>query len=315
MQKPVIRKLGTIECDLVEATPVVFDDRLYRFEYVRDFYYKPNTTGDSYFRFVDVETGECTRRFAVGFHLGSAYVEGEVAYVYGVEGWGRSTVHVFRSNDLEHWTSQPALEMEGWRLYNNSVCKGPDRYVMAFEVGEPADVVGKAFTNYFAESGDLLKWRFMGLDHVFSKDRYTACPALRFHRGFYYMFYLECTRSGEGIQPEYETFLVRTSDFLRWETSPLNPVLAASDEDRRIRSPYLNGEHRDRIAEALNINNSDFDLCEHKGRVVIFYSWGNQKGIEHLAEATFDGTRAQFLDGFFPAGSAMPADEVRDEGA
>ena len=30
---------------------------LYRFEYVRDRYYKPNKTGKSYFRFIDVETG------------------------------------------------------------------------------------------------------------------------------------------------------------------------------------------------------------------------------------------------------------------
>ncbi len=36
---PKIRKLGTIVCDLVEATPVVFKGRLYRFEYVRDQYY------------------------------------------------------------------------------------------------------------------------------------------------------------------------------------------------------------------------------------------------------------------------------------
>ena len=35
---------------------VVFRGRLYRFEYVRKDY-KPNTTGDSYFRFIDVETG------------------------------------------------------------------------------------------------------------------------------------------------------------------------------------------------------------------------------------------------------------------
>ena len=35
-EKPKIVKRGTIDCDLVEATPVVFHDKLYRFEYVRD---------------------------------------------------------------------------------------------------------------------------------------------------------------------------------------------------------------------------------------------------------------------------------------
>ena len=55
-KRPEIRKLGTLDVDMVEATPVVFKGRLYRFEYVRKDY-KPNTTGDSYFRFIDVEAG------------------------------------------------------------------------------------------------------------------------------------------------------------------------------------------------------------------------------------------------------------------
>ena len=33
--RPVIRKLGTLDCDMVETTPIVFQGRLYRFEYVR----------------------------------------------------------------------------------------------------------------------------------------------------------------------------------------------------------------------------------------------------------------------------------------
>jgi hypothetical protein len=65
---PVITKLGTIDCDLVETTPVVFKGRLYRFEYVRK-NYKMNQTGDSYFRFIDHETGEATPSFAKGYHL------------------------------------------------------------------------------------------------------------------------------------------------------------------------------------------------------------------------------------------------------
>ena len=42
------------------------------------------------------------------------------------------------------------------------------------------------------------------------------------------------------------------------------------------------------------------DLCGWQGRLVINYSWGNQLGIEHLAEAVYDGTEAQFLHGWFP---------------
>jgi hypothetical protein len=37
-EKPIIKKLGTIDCNMVETTPVVFHDKLYRFEYVRNNY-------------------------------------------------------------------------------------------------------------------------------------------------------------------------------------------------------------------------------------------------------------------------------------
>ena len=50
--KPQIRKLGTIDLDLVETTPIVFKGRLYRFEYVRERYWA-GTTGKSYFRCIE----------------------------------------------------------------------------------------------------------------------------------------------------------------------------------------------------------------------------------------------------------------------
>ena len=45
-KRPTIKKLGTIDLLMVETTPVVFKDRLYRFEYVRDNYHA-NKTGAS----------------------------------------------------------------------------------------------------------------------------------------------------------------------------------------------------------------------------------------------------------------------------
>ena len=87
----IIRKLGTIDCDLVETTPVVFRERLYRFEYIRDYY------GSSFFRLVDRETDERTVPFAHGYDLGSAHVEGDEVFAYGVNAWGGSEMRVFRS--------------------------------------------------------------------------------------------------------------------------------------------------------------------------------------------------------------------------
>lgn len=293
-KKPAIKKLGTIDCDMVEATPVVFKDRLYRFEYVRD-NYPANKTGASYFRFLDVATRKATPAFAKGYHLGCAFVEGDTAYAFGVDKWGGSKVTLFRSKDLEKWEDRLALELPGWGLYNTSVCKAEGRYVMAVEVGEPPEVVGVRFTTFFAESKDLLGWKPLPKECVYSREKYTACPALRFLDGYFYMIYLEA-RPG----PAYESHIVRSKDLIRWESSRLNPVLAFSDEDKTIANPKLTADQRMAIGQAKNINNSDMDLCEYNGKTVIYYSWGNQQGKEFLAEAVYEGTLASFLGNFFP---------------
>lgn len=107
--------------------------------------------------------------------------------------------------------------------------------------------------------------------------------------------------------PSWETWIVRSRDLKTWESSPLNPVMAASPEDKTIRAPALGPELRARIAAAVDRNNSDFDLCEIDGKVLVNYSWGNQEGNEFLAEAEFDGTLAEFLRGWFPEGGAAGA--------
>ena len=291
---PVIKKLGTIDCDMVETTPVVFRGKLYRFEYVRDKYYKPNTTGDSYFRFIDVATGEATANFAAGYHLGAAFVDGDTVYVHAVNAWGGDRIQTFWSKDLVHWQDETGLGLPGWQIYNNGVCKGPDGYVMAFEIGAPPEETGAAFTSRFATSDDLITWKLTPKQCVYTKERYSACPALRYLDGLYYMVYLES-------YPGYwAPHVVRSKDLVAWEESPFKPIMKHSDQDKQIANPGLTKEQRERIANAVNANNSDLDFCQFHGRTVIYYSWGNQHGIEHLAEAVFEGTEDQFLKGFFP---------------
>jgi len=295
---PTIQKLGTLTCDLVETTPLVYRDRLYRFESVRA-RYRPNTTGDAYFRLIDVDSGQPTPAFAQGCHLGCAYAVGDTMYAYGVPGVGAEELHVFWSDDLEHWSSQPALHLPGWTLFNSSVCRGPDGYVMAFEVGEPAELVGTRFTNFFARSDDLVNWQVLGPDHVFDTRRYTACPTIRFVDGFYYVLYLEDTRDPQSGAEQWETWLARSRDLKQWDLSPMNPVLKACDKDRRM-AVNFSSQEQERIRTAVNTNNSDMDLCEFEGSLVINYSWGNQHGIEHLAEARFAGSLHGFFSGYFP---------------
>jgi hypothetical protein len=291
---PVVVKRGTIECDLVEATPVVFDGKLYRFEYVRD-KYAHNGTGDSYFRFVDVETGEPTPAFAHGAHLGSAHVESDAVYVYGIGGWGESEIRVWRSEDLEEWEESVALELPSWDLFNNSVCAAPDGYVMAIEVGGPPEIVGSRFTMRFAHSDDLLTWELLPEDRVYTKTRYSACPAIRYLNGYYYMIYLEAL---EG--PQWLPYIVRSTDLVAWEPTRFGPLMEVSEADKRLANPRLTEAEAEHIAGAHNRNNSDVDLCELAGRTYINYAWGNQVGTEFLAEAEYPGGLDAFLEGWFP---------------
>ncbi|MCP4638887.1 MAG: hypothetical protein GY851_00565 [bacterium] len=292
--RPVIKKLGTIDCDMVETTPIVFDGKLYRFEYVRAKYYKPNTTGDSYFRFVDVAASTYTPAFAKGYHLGSAHVEGDTLYVYAVEDWGASRMAVFWSKDMESWESRTMLDIPGWTLYNNSVCKGPDGFIMAFEVGEPPEVVGHRFTSRFAKSDDLLTWELMPEQYVHTKEFYSACPALRYVDGYFYNIYLYAYKG------YWASNITRSKDLIAWEESPLNPILKHDDQDKTIAHARITPEQRERIAGAKNANNSDFDFCPFDDKLVINYSWGNQHGVEHLAAAECDMAEAAFLKAWFP---------------
>jgi hypothetical protein len=294
LPRPQIRKLGTLDLDMVEATPVVFRGRLYRFEYVRKDYHA-NTTGDSYFRFIDVATGEPTPAFARGYDLGCAYAEGGSMWAFGVDHWDGTKVVTFRSEDLERWEKHPALDLPGWGLFNTSVCKAGDRYIMAIEVGRPPEVVGVPFTTRFAESKDLKAWTLLPEDRVFTKERYSACPTIRHLDGWFYMTYLEALPG-----PRYETYIVRSKDLIRWDSSPLNPVLDASEGDRAIANLKLTGDQRQKIGGAVDLNNSDVDFCEFRGRTIITYSWGNQQGTEFLAGAVYEGSLESLLKGFFP---------------
>jgi hypothetical protein len=289
--RPLIVKSGTIDCDLVETTPIVFNDRVFRFEYVRKGYWN-NTTGDSYFRFVDRETGAHTRPFAEGFHLGSAFVDEGRVYVTAVDIWDGEEVHVFASDDLENWDSWLAFKRPGFGIFNTSLTRDDLQYVLMYEIGKPEKETGERFTALFATSHDLKAWNLLSSDHHYARDRYTAPHCLRYLDGYYYNFYLEA-------HDGYEMRVVRSKDLIQWEPSPLNPVIKASAEDKKIANEDLPARLQQDIAMAQNRNNSDIDFCEYRGKLIINYSWGNQRGKEHLAEAIYPGTEAQFLRGWF----------------
>lgn len=308
-KRPYIRKHGTIFCNnIVETTPLVYKGELYRFEVVRRKSFAAENADavrhwrdlqdDPCLRFIHVRTNTATPLFAEGHTFGFPYAEGDVMYVVtgGSREWGSDSLVFLRSNDLIHWEEYTRVELPGWKIYNMNIAKMGDVYTMLIEISAPAEECGHFYTFRFMTSKDLTHWELTPSECVFQKDRYAGSPSLYTFEGdpYYYVGYLEAYPGAR-----YANSIARSKDLIHWEYSPINPVLMYGEEDRTIASPFLTPADRQRIREALNVNNSDMELCEYLGRTVIYYSWGDQRGTEFLAEASYEGPMHQLLRSFF----------------
>ena len=299
-KKRMVKK-GTLAINVVETTPVVWEGTLYRFEWVRNEIWGGNggiTRKEGAYHFVNMETGEETPEFAFDHSFGCCYAENGVMYAHGTRGPGGGNVlDVFWSRDLVNWESKQILEfLEDISLYNTSVCKGENGYIMAIEIGGSNPIVGCPFTIVFAKSDDLIHWELLPMeDHIYAQDRYTACPAIRYFDGYYYMVYLEGAPCHRWIP-----YIVRSKDLSEFELGVTNPFMIFDDCDKIVQNPEkYTAEQLAYIENAVNCNNSDVDFCDYQGKTVILYSWGNQYGKEFLAEAEYDGTLEELLKSFF----------------
>ena len=307
-KKPAIRKMGTISCNcIVETTPVVFKNELYRFEVVRRKSYTSETAVNWYdldespcLRFIKVRSNESTPLFAQNHTFGFPFVIDDVMYVVtgASKTWGADTLAFFRSKDVGNWEKYTELKLPGWKIYNMNIAKMDDAYTLMIEIDSPLEECGShPYTFRFLRSKDMTNWTLMTSEHVFQKDRYAGSPALYTVDGdlHYYVCYLE-----EYPNKCFANCIARSKDLINWEYSLLNPVLMYDEyEDKKIASPFLTPQERAKIDAALDINNSDMEMCEFLGRTIIYYSWGDQLGHEFLAEACYEGSMKDFLIGFF----------------
>ena len=296
-----LKKLGTVKINTVEATPVLWKDNLLRFEWARN----SNWGSDGgvnrqvgCYQFIDMATEEVICEFAHDHSFGCCYAENGKMYVVGVRGdGGGNTLDLFVSSDLKSWECSTALVFpEGISLYNTSICKGDGKYVMAIEIGGSHPAVGRPFTCVFAQSENLINWSMLDMmEYSYSRDRYTACPCIRFVDGFYYMIYLEGAPCHRWIP-----YIVRSRDLMNFELGLTNPIMWPDDNDKAVIHPErFTKEELDYIENAVNCNNSDFDMCDYNEKTIITYSWGNQLGKEFLALAEYDGNSEDFLKSFF----------------
>ena len=211
-KKPEIRKLGTIACNnLVETTPLVWKDELYRFEVIRRKSFVSEKADscshwmdldeDPCLRFVKLRNNTPTPFFAEGHMFGFPWAEGDTMYVVtgthsvnGCRGWGSDTLVFFRSNDLENWEKYSEVHLPGWKIYNMNIAKKGDTYYLMIEISAPVEECGPIhFTFRFMTSKDLVNWELMPREYCFQRDRYCGSPSIYTFDGdpYFYVGYLE----------------------------------------------------------------------------------------------------------------------------
>jgi hypothetical protein len=187
--------------------------------------------------------------------------------------WFQS-IYRFSSSDLQDWKRELAIPRDGdEHLFNVSVCRDDDGYLMAYESNRPVQFCFK-----FARSRDLASWdKINGLVFAGRHDQYSACPVIRYFRPHYYVIYLhQAIPQHEG----YISFMARSKDLETWELSPQNPILEP--------------------APGEGINNSDVDLFEFEGNTYLTYATGDQATWGAVRMAMYPGPMESFFRSYFP---------------
>jgi len=258
--------------DLCEVSPFIWEERLCTMECIRPA--SGGSISDYYLLLRDYETGKEMARCATGYGLASIIVHNGMIHIFASrweDGQWRDVTQ-FKSADLQQWESNLVIRGEKEGIFNTSVCKDKNGFVMVYE---SSDKTYPAFTIKFAHSSDLANWKKLP-DSIIGTNRYTACPSIHYVNGWYYVFYIE-RRSPRWV---FETYVTRSEDLHHWELSAANPVLRAEDIDE-------------------GINASDPEIIEFAGNTYIYYAVGDQLTWMNIKRARYPGTLEQFLESWY----------------
>jgi hypothetical protein len=317
-----ITKLGTEDIGMTETTPIVFEQQLYRFESVRGGNWN-NTRADKqgYLRLrkqsgpPDWLTGDiATADFGVGWGLASAVVDGGGVYCFASK--EKQEVAVFSSDVIDTravWQQQTAITLpKNYTIFNTAVAKGTlaaadgaasSVYAMALEVRCP--ITGSGFKLVFATATAIAGPYTLQHDtsHTMPDGLMFgpgSCPALRFDSatGYWHMLYTPNPTVSGGDYRTWQIWAARskTLRYGEWELSPNNPVLEADAFDRQIHNHQIDLAQQGWAANTTNLNDSDADLVEYEGHVLMVLNWGDQRSTptNSLAQAVFHGTLEEF---------------------
>lgn len=257
-----IEKGEIIYSNRMEGSPVIFNNELYHI--ISDRFETQS---------IQIFKGNVLfNSYKTNGHLISALVDNNIVYIFSTI--DEQLISMTSSSDLIHFTNERIIykSTPDIKIFNTSVAKDPTGFILAFEICKTGQI---CFNSRFLHSDDLDKWAVVG--STFSPNEYAACPTIRYDNGFYYLFYLKYTGK------LYETHVSRSKDLITWEYG--NVVLSPSDNK-----------------DLDSINNSDFDLIEYNGNVVIQYAEGNQaseNGWANIRNANYVGSMSQFLESFF----------------
>ncbi len=271
--RPKTQDKVLVKRDMCELAPVIWQGKPCQMECVRPA--SGGTSKDYYLVLRDTESNAELARFAEGYSLACAIVHNNTFYAFAArfENNNWNDVTLFKSSDLKHWEQKVVIkQIPGEALFNSSVCEAPDGFVMAYETNDPAY---PAFTIKFAHSTDLENWSVMP-EAIFGKDRYTACPCIRYANSHYYLMYAE-HRTPRWF---FEVYIARSKNLKDWELSPLNPMLAAED-----------------LSEGIDA--SDADIIEYGGKTYVCYSVGDQLTWMNIERVTYPGPMAEYLERWF----------------
>ena len=159
--KPRLIKLPmTFGPQAMENTPVIFNSRpLLVLNYRDDTKNKTDDyTRSMYLYIQDLTTGREVARFGEGHSFANAFVNGPELNVFASEGTNRDwfqSLYRFSTTDLKTWKRELAIpQAPGEHLFNASVCRDDQGYLMAYESDKPV-----SFCFKFARSTDLAAWK------------------------------------------------------------------------------------------------------------------------------------------------------------
>ncbi len=276
----------------MENTPVVFGGRPLLVQNYRPLKADEQESG-SYLFMDDLTTGQEVARFGTGFSFVSAFVNGEEMNVFAAlntnKEWTKD-IYRFWSTDLKTWKQEMVIARSGdEHLFNCSVCRDDQGYVMAYESNLPVQ-----WSFRFARSKDLSHWQKVpGLEFADVEGKSAcACPAIRYFAPWYYVVYGIWCWQGPGQYHKYQlpgtkysTLVARSRDLVSWDLSP-------------TQGPMLDP------VPGEGINNTDADLFEYQGKTYIYYATGDQATWGTIRAAMYDGPLQQLLEAYFPAGVA-----------